>query len=423
MDWRPPHRAPLALPAPWPACAQGLFRAGAAWLHTGLDRPGEAGGDLLALPDGPVLETRWERGHWRTRRDGHPVGGSPWEALQAFSAEGLPLLGAATFELACSEAGHAFQPPTEGALGQRWSAVRQALRVQGGGAEHWTWNPSADPPALGAACSLGRLAFDLRPRWGAPRHGAALREAQARIHEGGFYVANLCVPFEGRFEGDPVTLALAAFRRARPPFGAFLPWGDPTLLCLSMERLLARRGSRIWTEPIKGSVPLDTLPGALAADPKEKAEHTMIVDLQRNDLGRVSVAGSVHVPRLRVEEDYPTVRHLVSRVEGELRPGTPLPDILRALLPGGSVTGAPKHAVCAWLAATEAGPRGFYCGALGWIHPDGDFDLCMPIRTAQIQDGRLTYWAGGGITRRSEAAREWEELHLKTRALTQIMSS
>lgn len=424
MEWTPPHRRPQPLPGPWPSCAQGLLREGGAWLHTGLDRPGDPGGDLLALPGGPVLETRWLAGRWCTTRDGRPVPGGPWEALDAFRAEGRPLLGALTFELACAEGGLAHAPLPEGTLGQRWMGVEVALRVVGGAAELWSWG-AAPPPELklGPACGLGRLAFDLRPRWEAPRHARALAEAQALIREGGFYVANLCVPFEGAFAGDPVTLALAAFRRARPPYGAYLPWGDPTLLCLSMERLLARRGGILWSEPIKGSLPQDAPRGALAADPKERAEHTMIVDLQRNDLGRVSSPGSVRVPRLRQEEDFPTVRHLVSRVEGEVRPGLALPDLFRALLPGGSVTGAPKQAVCRWLAATEAGPRGFYCGALGWIHPGGDFDLCMPIRTAQLHGDRLVYWAGGGLTRRSEAGREWDELHLKTRAITQILPS
>jgi anthranilate/para-aminobenzoate synthase component I len=190
-----------------------------------------------------------------------------------------------------------------------------------------------------------------------------------------------------------------------------------------MERLLARRGDRLWTEPIKGSIALEAPAGTLAADPKERAEHTMIVDLQRNDLGRVSRSGSVVVQQLMAEEDFPTVRHLVSRVQGTAKPGLTLPELLRALLPGGSVTGAPKHAVCQWLADTEAAPRGFYCGALGWILPHGDLDLAMPIRTAQIQAGKLTYWAGGGITRRSVARREWDEVHLKTRALAPFLPS
>ncbi len=333
-------------------------------------------------------------------------------------------MGAATYELACAEAGHAFQPPSQGSLGQRWQGVRQAVRIQAESAEAWSWGSEAAPlPPPGAACTLARPTFTLTPRWNQAAHEAALAEAQHLIHEGGFYVANLCVPFDGAFGGDEVTLALAAFKRARPPYGAYLPWGSPSLLCLSMERLLARRGNRLWTEPIKGSIGLEAPAGSLAADPKERAEHTMIVDLQRNDLGRVSQAGSVKVAHLMTEEDFPTVRHLVSRVEGTAKPDLRIPELLRALLPGGSITGAPKHAVCEWLSRTEASPRGFYCGALGWILPNGDLDLALPIRTAQIQAGHITYWSGGGITRRSDPGREWDELHLKTRALRQILPS
>jgi len=108
---------------------------------------------------------------------------------------------------------------------------------------------------------------------------------------------------------------------------------------------------------------------------------------------------------------------LVSTVAAEARPGLGLAELLRAVLPGGSVTGAPKLAVCGHLARTEAGPRGFYCGAVGWLAPGGDLDLALPIRTAQIRGKRLTYWTGGGITRLSHPSREWAELHLKTRAI------
>ena len=144
----------------------------------------------------------------------------------------------------------------------------------------------------------------------------------------------------------------------------------------------------------------------------------MILDLVRNDLGKVAQTGSVEVLRPLVVEPYPTVQHLVSTVEARARPGLGLAELLRAILPGGSVTGAPKHAVCSHLAQAEAGPRGFYCGAIGWISPSGDLDLALPIRTALIQRQRFTYWAGGGITRLSDPDREWAELHLKTLALT-----
>ena len=270
------------------------------------------------------------------------------------------------------------------------------------------------PPSLELIC-----------HWTEAKHHAAVEAIRQRILEGGFYVANLCVPFEGLLKGDPVDLALAAFERARPPFGALLDLGGQHLLSLSMERLLARRGDRLWSQPIKGSAPLtgdserDRIAAeTLQADPKECAEHTMILDLVRNDLGRVATAGSVRLAQVMALETFPTVQHLVSTVEATAKPNLALADLLRAVLPGGSVTGAPKHAVCGHLAQVEAGPRGLYCGAVGWISSSGDLDLALPIRTAQIRGDRLTYWTGGGITRRSDPAREWAELHLKTRAIT-----
>ena len=420
----PRHRLALSLPGPWPACAQALLGHGAAWLHTGQPRPGDEGGDLLALPGGSVLESRWDGREWKTELDREPLSGSPWKALEAHLADG-PWIGAATYELSCWEAGLPHKALEAGTLGMRWQAVRGAIRVRDGQAELWGFAEEPPPlPAFGAACGLGRAKAVLAPLWGEGTHQAAVETIRARIRDGAFYVANLCVPFEGAFEGDPLTFALSAFRRARPPYGAFLDLGDRRLLCLSMERLLSRRGSLLRGEPIKGTVALtgeevaDAAAGdALRSDPKERAEHAMIVDLVRNDLGRVSRAGSIRVPRFLEVERFPTVQHLVSRVEGEARPGLGLAELLRAALPGGSVTGAPKRAVCAHLAQVEAGPRGFYCGALGWIGRDGDLDLALPIRTAELSGQRIRYWAGGGITLRSEASREWRELAIKTRVI------
>ncbi|MBS1767466.1 MAG: anthranilate synthase component I family protein [Acidobacteria bacterium] len=420
----PRHRETLALPGPWPACAQSLLRAGAAWLHTGSLRPGDDGGDWLSLPGGSVLQSHWDGTAWRTEWDGRAVSATPWTALETAMPHG-PWIGAASYELACWEAGLPFQAPPPGALGMRWQSVPAALRVKDGKAEWWRFGEEPTPkPHFGAACSLDRARMDLTPRWDEATHHAAVETIRGRIRDGDFYVANLCVPFEGAFEGDTITAALSAFRHARPPYGALLSLGDRTLLCLSMERLLSRRGARLRSEPIKGTVPLVGEPRAdedtaraLQADPKERAEHAMIVDLIRNDLGRVSTTGSVEVPRFLEVERFPTVQHLVSRVESSAKPGAGLADILRAMLPGGSVTGAPKRAVCAHLAQAEAGPRGFYCGALGWIAPNGDLDLALPIRTAEIGEGRVTYWTGGGITFRSDAAKEWRELELKTRAV------
>ncbi|WP_243321040.1 anthranilate synthase component I family protein [Geothrix sp. SG200] len=426
MDLTPRHRRPIPLPGPWPDCAQDLLRRGAAWLHTGC-----TGDGLLGLPGGPILASRWSGAAWASRLDGRPWPGSPWEALEAALPEHPgPWIGAASFELACDEASLPRQECAPGTLGQHWQGIQQALHVQNGEAELWSWSevppdPEAWTSFLRPGAPSESPSLSLQARWTEAEHRAAVETIRERILEGGFYVTNLCVPFDSIYPGDPVDLALGAFRRARPPFGALLDLDGLRLLSLSMEGLLSRRGKRIWSQPIKGSVPLtgdapqDQLAAeALAADPKERAEHTMIVDLVRNDLGRVARTGTVTVSRPMRVERYPTVQHLVSTVEAEARPGLGLTDLLRAVLPGGSVTGAPKQAVCAHLARTEAAPRGFYCGALGWIAPNGDLDLALPIRTAQIRGEALTYWAGGGITRRSDPAREWAELFLKTRALT-----
>ncbi len=419
---RPSHRQPLALPRPWPACAQGLLREGAFWL-----RGSGWGGDLLALPGGPLLESRWNGHRWITTLDGQEDLGRPFDILEQATPCGHPWVGALSYELACSEAGLPHQPPGMNTLGLSWRGVTRALHVQGGRAEIWSWG---DPPPdevherLAQTCSLSRPQLGtLASLWSESTHRDAVEAIRARILDGGFYVANLCVPFEGAWSGDIVAFALSCSRRADPPYGALLPLDALTLLCLSMERVIGKSGTALISEPIKGSAPgtgdpfADKVAGkALCLDPKERSEHTMIVDLVRNDLGRVAERGTVRVSELMALQAYPTVQHLVSRVEATARRDAGLAEILRSLLPGGSVTGAPKHAVCAHIASVEAAPRGFYCGALGWIN-DGDFELALPIRTAQIFDGHLIYWTGGGITLRSEAAKEWQELQLKTQVM------
>ena len=419
---RPPRRNPIALPRPWPACAQSLLREGAFWLH------GSGwGGDLLALPGGPRMESRWSGDRWTTTLDGQEQAGSPFAILETASLRPHPWIGALSFELACDEACLPHKGPAPRALGMAWQGVVQALHVEHGSAEIWSW---AETPLAGIedrlaqVCALARPGLgNLVPRWDEATYRHAVEAIRTEILDGGFYVANLCVPFETSWSGDEVTLALAAFHRAKAPFGAFLPLGRPTLLCLSMERVLSQEGGLLRSEPIKGTAPLsgegpiDGAAGAaMQADPKERAEHIMIVDLVRNDLGRVAEQGSVVVTELMARRLYPTVQHLVSCVEARARAGVGLADILRSVLPGGSVTGAPKAAVCAHLASVEASTRGFYCGALGWIK-GGDFDLALPIRTAQIHEDHFTYWAGGGITLRSDPSKEWDELHLKTKVL------
>lgn len=423
---RPAACAPAA-PGSAGAVAGSALAPGGLWLHdsTGLGW----GGSLLASSTPGPLEARWDGDRWTTTWKGRTLPDAPYAALERLCAEHAgPLVGALTFELACWEAGLPFAEPAAGALGMAWVPVEDALALEGGAAHALAWGAPPAPassPEFRARPGAAPPALELRPAWDAARHRVEVEAIRRRIRDGDFYVANLCLPFRGRLQGDFAPLALAALDRSRPPFGAVLDLGDRTLLCLSMERALSLEAGRLRSEPIKGTCPRtgDSAADAeaaerLRANPKERAEHTMIVDLARNDLGQVARTGSVVVAAAMQVRPFGAVQHLVSAVEADLAPGAGLADILRAALPGGSVTGAPKHAVCGHLAAVEAGPRGFYCGALGWIGAGGTaFDLAMPIRTAELRGDALTYWAGGGITRLSDPDAEWAEVLLKARAI------
>ena len=183
----------------------------------------------------------------------------------------------------------------------------------------------------------------------------------------------------------------------------------------SPELFLARRGRRVWTMPIKGTRPLGG--AGLAEAEKDRAEHMMIVDLERNDLSRVCEPGSVRWPELMVERELAGVVHLVSTVEGTLRPDVGLAELLEATFPGGSVTGAPKIAAVDHIAALEPVGRGASMGALGRIWPNGDLELALTIRTFAIAEDTIHLWVGGGIVWDSEPEAEIEESWVKARPL------
>ena len=181
----------------------------------------------------------------------------------------------------------------------------------------------------------------------------------------------------------------------------------------SPELLLSRRGRVVRTSPIKG-----TRPAGISVDsPKDAAEHVMIVDLERNDLSRVCVPGTVRWPELLEERELAGVTHLVATVEGELRDDVSLAALLDAVLPGGSVTGCPKIAALDLIAELEPVGRGASMGALGRIYPNGDLDLALTIRTFAVADGLIHLWAGGGIVWDSDPREEVEESWVKARPL------
>jgi aminodeoxychorismate synthase component I len=260
--------------------------------------------------------------------------------------------------------------------------------------------------------------------WPAERHRHAVERILAYLAAGDAYQVNLTQPFVAPLPEPPAALFARLSRLHPVPYGAYLDCGDFQILANSPELLLRRRGPRLETRPIKGTRPRGREAAsdvgeaqALQSSAKDRAEHIMIVDLERNDLGRVCVPGSVVVERLLGLESHPTVHHLVSTVVGRLRNDVDLATVLRAVFPGGSITGAPKVRAMEIIADLEQAARGVYTGALGVFDPRGDLELALPIRTAVVRDRQVTYHAGGGIVADSDPANELAECWLKTAAL------
>jgi para-aminobenzoate synthetase / 4-amino-4-deoxychorismate lyase len=246
---------------------------------------------------------------------------------------------------------------------------------------------------------------------GADGHLEAVADCRRRIASGELYEANLCVRLQARFDGDPLDLFTRALPAAKPRFGALVDG----VVSLSPERFLRRAGREVWTEPIKGTRPRtggDAERSAareeLSGSIKDAAEHVMIVDLMRNDLGRVCQYGSVRAEPPRVEP-HAGVWHLVSTVSGRLRPGVGDGELLRASFPPGSVTGAPKVQAMKVIAALEATRREVYTGAIGIASPIAGLDLSVAIRTFEISGDAIWLGAGGAVVADSEPERELAE--------------
>jgi len=248
--------------------------------------------------------------------------------------------------------------------------------------------------------------------WSDAEYGAAVHEARAAIERGDVYQVNLVQHVSAPFAGDPAGVA-ARLAPLSPLHPEPLVGDGWAIVSASPELFLARRGRRIWTAPIKGTRPL----GEHVEGEKDEAEHLMIVDLERNDLSRVSEPGSVRWPELLAERQLAGVVHLVSTVEGRLCEDATLAEILAATFPGGSVTGAPKISAVDHIARLEPVGRGASMGAVGTIYPNGDFDLALTIRTFAIADGGIHLWVGGGIVWDSEPESEIEESWVKARPL------
>jgi para-aminobenzoate synthetase component I len=263
-----------------------------------------------------------------------------------------------------------------------------------------------------------------RPSMSRARYLAMITRARDYIAAGDIYEINLAQRFTAAARLDDAPALFAAWTGRHPmPFAAYVDGGTWIAVSNSPECLLHTDGPRVATWPIKGTrrrdrtVAADASAAALRADAKERAEHVMVVDLERNDLGRVCEPGSVRVAELAAVRQYPVLLHMVSEVQGRLRPDVSSAALLRASFPGGSITGAPKIRAMQIIEELEPAPRGLYTGAIGWTEANGDSRFNIAIRTAVLDATGLTYWAGGGIVADSDPEREYEETLLKSETL------
>ncbi len=257
-------------------------------------------------------------------------------------------------------------------------------------------------------------AFDLTPDPDGHRRGVA--RALDHITAGDIFQVNLCARLEAPFAGDPLDLFCAGVEAFAPAYAAFVAGGDGAIASFSPELFLRRTGDEVLTSPIKGTAPLDADVRELIASAKDRAENVMIVDLMRNDLGRVSTPGSVRVPAM-VRPERHAVWHLVSDVVGHVGHDVPHSALLRATFPPGSVTGAPKVRAMEIAAELEPTSREAYTGAIGHASPDGSLELNVVIRTFEIAEGRVWLGVGGGIVADSTPDGEYAELLVKARPL------
>lgn len=297
-------------------------------------------------------------------------------------------------------------------------------------------HPLSTSQAVRSCDALARPQDDGRAVWrrSATEYEADVTACLEAIRDGDAYVLCLTDTAEVRVTFDPLALYEQLRDRGPAMRGGVIATGDRALVSASPERFLSVRGGRVETHPIKGTRPRGrdpehdaALAAELAADPKERAENLMIVDLMRNDLSRVCAPGSVGVEGFLRVETHPHVHQLVSTVSGELRDDCDIYDAIEACFPGGSMTGAPKRSAVEILAGLEGGPRGLYSGCFGWIDDSGDGELAMTIRSVELRglgaaDADARVGAGGGVTVDSDPEREHAEKLLKATPLLDVLA-
>lgn len=261
-----------------------------------------------------------------------------------------------------------------------------------------------------------------------PRFHRMVERAKRYIYDGDIFQVVLSKRVEGRLRGDPMTFYEHLLRTNPSPYMYVIRAGERQLLGSSPEMLVRVQQGRVETFPIAGTRPMgrtaqdtEALAREMLADPKERAEHAMLVDLARNDVGRVARFGSVGVPEQMLVESYSHVQHLVSRVEGELAPGKDALDAFNALFPAGTVSGAPKVRAMEIIHELEGRARGPYAGAVGYFGLNGSLDAAITIRTLAAQGERAVVQAGAGIVADSQPDKEWLETEAKARALVSLL--
>lgn len=315
--------------------------------------------------------------------------------------------------------------------------VPAAVEVNRASGEAWLFaETDAQLDALAARVAAGGV-FDARPvaletlaEDEPTRYTDAVARIKDYIREGDVFQVNISRGWRAELAGDarPADV-FAALRRANPaPFSALMDLGDAQIVSSSPERLVEVRDGWINTRPIAGTHPRAAdaaedaaLKARLIASTKERAEHVMLVDLERNDLGRVCEPGSVEVSELMEVASYAYVHHIESTVRGRLRAGVHPADVLRALFPGGTITGCPKVRTMQIIRELERDARRAYTGSLGYINRDGTLDFNILIRTIMQQGQTLRFRAGGGIVADSDPARELEETRHKARGLLRAL--
>jgi anthranilate synthase component 1 len=281
---------------------------------------------------------------------------------------------------------------------------------------------AADPPPV--TLREDAPAFAARATTSREKFLEDVARAQEAIRDGDIYQVVLSQRWTGALEVDPFEV-YRALRMLNPsPYLFYLETREAAIFGASPEMLVRCRGRRVETRPIAGTAARGATPDAdaeaadrLLADPKERAEHVMLVDLSRNDLGRVCAFGTVRVPRYASVEKYSHVQHIVSEVHGELAPGRTATDALAACFPAGTLTGAPKIRAMEWIDELEPVRRGIYGGAVGYIDSAGNLDVAIAIRTAVVEAGVCRIQAGAGIVADSVPESEYREAETKAAAL------